>query len=99
MQRRLGRSRAASDLAVYRSEDPQHVRNFQARVRSINAVLSGNVDAAGAVDAAPAEAAPVVEEKKEKDAFDLKLKLVDAKAKIKVIKEVRVITGLGLKEV
>jgi ribosomal protein L7/L12 len=36
---------------------------------------------------------------KEKDAFDVKLKAVDAKAKIKVIKEVRAITGLGLKEV
>ena len=34
-----------------------------------------------------------------KDAFDLKLSVVDAKAKIKVIKEVRAITGLGLKEV
>jgi large subunit ribosomal protein L7/L12 len=32
------------------------------------------------------------------DAFDLKLAAVDAKAKIKIIKEVRTITGLGLKE-
>ena len=40
-----------------------------------------------------------MEETKEKDAFDLKIKAVDAKVKIKVIKEVRVITGLGLKEV
>jgi large subunit ribosomal protein L7/L12 len=56
---------------------------------------SGGAQAAGA---APAAAAPAAEEKKEKDAFDLKLKVVDAKAKIKVIKEVRTITGLGLKE-
>ncbi|KAA0147095.1 hypothetical protein FNF27_01431 [Cafeteria roenbergensis] len=40
------------------------------------------------------EAAPVVE----KTAFDVMLKGYDAKAKIKVIKEVRAITGLGLKE-
>ena len=46
------------------------------------------------VAAAPVAAAPV----KEKEAFDLKLTEVDAKAKIKIIKEVRAITGLGLKE-
>jgi large subunit ribosomal protein L7/L12 len=48
------------------------------------------------------EAAPVaeavVEPPKVKDVFELKLKVVDAKAKIKIIKEVRTITGLGLKE-
>ncbi|KAF0760646.1 hypothetical protein AaE_003526, partial [Aphanomyces astaci] len=44
-------------------------------------------------------AAPVEEEKKEeKTAFDVKLVSYDAKNKIKVIKEVRAITGLGLKE-
>lgn len=35
----------------------------------------------------------------EKLTFDIKIKAVDQKAKIKVIKEVRGITGLGLKEV
>ncbi len=34
----------------------------------------------------------------EKTAFDLKLTSFDAKSKIKIIKEVRTITGLGLKE-
>jgi len=34
----------------------------------------------------------------EKTIFDLKLEAFDAKAKIKVIKEVRTVTGLGLKE-
>ncbi|CAN1828193.1 50S ribosomal protein L7/L12 [Linum perenne] len=43
-------------------------------------------------------AAKVVEEKKEKTAFDLKLEKFDAAAKIKVIKEVRAFTNLGLKE-
>ena len=50
----------------------------------------------GDADAPAAEAAPVVEEK---TSFEIKLKGFDAKAKIKVIKEVRAITGLGLKEV
>jgi len=36
--------------------------------------------------------------KEEKTTFDIKIGLVDAKVKIKVIKEVRSITGLGLKE-
>lgn len=36
--------------------------------------------------------------KEEKTHFDLKLTAFDAKSKIKVIKEVRSITGLGLKE-
>ena len=35
----------------------------------------------------------------EKEAFDLKLVSYDDKSKIKVIKEVRTISGLGLKEV
>ena len=50
--------------------------------------------AAGA-GAAPAEDAAPVEEK---TAFDVKLASFDASSKIKVIKEVRAITGLGLKE-
>jgi large subunit ribosomal protein L7/L12 len=47
-----------------------------------------------------AAAAPAAEEapKVEKDIFDVKLDSFDAAAKIKVIKEVRAITGLGLKE-
>ena len=45
-----------------------------------------------------AAGAAVEEEKVEKTAFDLKLMAFDAKSKIKVIKEVRAITGLGLKE-
>ena len=46
----------------------------------------------GGSAAAPAEV------KEEKTAFDLTLTGFDAKSKIKVIKEVRSITGLGLKE-
>jgi large subunit ribosomal protein L7/L12 len=48
---------------------------------------------------ATGEAEAVAEAPKaEKTSFNLKLGAVDAKAKIKVIKEVRTITGLGLKE-
>ncbi|GAV63791.1 Ribosomal_L12 domain-containing protein [Cephalotus follicularis] len=39
-----------------------------------------------------------VEEKKEKTAFDVRLEKFDAASKIKVIKEVRTFTNLGLKE-
>ncbi|XP_050221686.1 uncharacterized protein LOC126671906 [Mercurialis annua] len=46
----------------------------------------------------PAAGAAKVEEKKEKTAFDVKLEKFDAAAKIKVIKEVRAFTNLGLKE-
>lgn len=50
---------------------------------------AGGGAGAGAAAAAPEEV---------KDAFDVKLIGFDAKSKIKVIKEVRGITGLGLKE-
>ena len=52
----------------------------------------GMVGAGGGV----AEAAEAVEE--EKTSFDVKLLGFDAKSKIKVIKEVRAVAGLGLKE-
>lgn len=62
-------------------------------------VLEGGpaiTDGAGADDANAAGAAEAPKE--EKTTFTLKIGAVDAKAKIKVIKEVRTITGLGLKE-
>lgn len=40
----------------------------------------------------------VEEAPKEKEHWDVQLKAVDAKIKIKIIKEVRALTGLGLKE-
>jgi len=54
----------------------------------------GAAPAAAGGDAAPADAAP----KAEKTEFDLKLESFNAADKLKVIKEVRTITGLGLKE-
>jgi large subunit ribosomal protein L7/L12 len=56
---------------------------------------------AAAAPAAEAAAAAPAEEKKEevkKTSFTIKLEGFDAKDKIKVIKEVRAATGLGLKE-
>lgn len=54
--------------------------------------------AGGFGGAAPAAAAEAAEPVEEKTHFDLKLDAYDAKAKIKIIKEVRGLTGLGLKE-
>lgn len=56
----------------------------------------GSGGPAGGAAAPVEEAAP--EPVKEKTEFDLKITAVPASAKIKVIKEVRTITGLGLKE-
>lgn len=53
----------------------------------------GNV---GVADGGVAEAAEAVEE--EQTSFDVKLLGFNAKSKIKVIKEVRAVAGLGLKE-
>jgi large subunit ribosomal protein L7/L12 len=49
--------------------------------------------------AAPAQAAPAAAPKEEKTHVDIKLKAYKAENKIKVIKEVRAVTNLGLKEV
>ena len=58
-----------------------------------DSAFGGDVgDGDGEGDAAGEEA------KEEKTTFDLKLEGFDAKAKIKVIKEIRALTGLGLKE-
>ncbi|KAK9793001.1 hypothetical protein WJX73_006647 [Symbiochloris irregularis] len=56
----------------------------------------GGIPQAAAAPAAPAAAAKAPEP--EKTEFDVKLASFDATAKIKVIKEIRAITSLGLKE-
>ena len=55
----------------------------------------GGAPAAGGGAPSAAAAAPPAEEKTE---FDVKLDAVDGDARLKVIKEVRAATGLGLKE-
>jgi len=62
----------------------------------VHAGICGN--GGGGPAAAGAAQEVEVEVVKEKEAFDLKLLEYDAKVKIKIIKEVRAITGLGLKE-
>ncbi|KAI3955362.1 hypothetical protein MKW98_018463 [Papaver atlanticum] len=52
----------------------------------------------GSQGGASAGSAKVEEKKAEKTAFDVKLEKFDAASKIKVIKEVRAFTSLGLKE-
>lgn len=52
----------------------------------------------GAAGGGGAAAAPVEEVKEEQTAFDVKITSYDPKDKIKIIKEVRAITQLGLKE-
>jgi large subunit ribosomal protein L7/L12 len=69
---------------------------FAAREVVKQTIENGGVVPGG--DAAGEGEAVAEAPKAEKTSFNLKLGAVDAKAKIKVIKEVRTITGLGLKE-
>ena len=75
---------------------------FKERAGLSDADLQGGGGGGGVVQvaaaAAPAAAAPAEATAEEKEFFDIKLTSFDAKAKIKVIKEVRALTGLGLKE-
>ena len=75
---------------------------FKERAGLSDADLQGGGGGGGVVQvaaaAAPAAAAPAEAAAEEKEFFDIKLTAFDAKAKIKVIKEVRALTGLGLKE-
>ena len=75
---------------------------FKERAGLSDADLQGGGGGGGVVQvaaaAAPAAAAPAEAAAEEKEFFDIKLTSFDAKAKIKVIKEVRALTGLGLKE-
>ncbi|XP_010524804.1 PREDICTED: uncharacterized protein LOC104802756 [Tarenaya hassleriana] len=61
----------------------------------LQAVSIEGMDIGGKPESGPGKAE---EKKKEKTAFDVKLEKFDASAKIKVIKEVRAFTNLGLKE-
>ena len=75
---------------------------FKERAGLSDADLQGGGGGGGVVQvaaaAAPAAAAPAEAAAEEKEFFDIKLTSFDTKAKIKVIKEVRALTGLGLKE-
>lgn len=60
--------------------------------------MMGGAPGGAAPAAGAAGDAPAAEEKKEKTEFAVKLDAFSAEGKIKVIKEIRAITGLGLKE-
>ena len=75
--------------------------SFSAMIRALQTKfgIAESAFQVGIGGGAGGNAAPASEEpKEEKTAFDVKLASFDAKSKIKVIKEVRAITGLGLKE-
>jgi large subunit ribosomal protein L7/L12 len=64
----------------------------------LNSMGGGAMPAGGAAQE-PAKAEEKKEVKKEKTHYDIELTSFDAAGKIKVIKEVRSLLGLGLKEV
>ncbi|XP_031482608.1 uncharacterized protein LOC116252469 [Nymphaea colorata] len=70
----------------------RHKLGFQ-KYGPVGAGLSTSLSSASAGSAASPEAKPA-----DKTAFDIKLEKFDAAAKIKIIKEVRSFTDLGLKE-
>lgn len=61
----------------------------------LNLKVGGTAQAAPVVEEKPAEPEPVLEKKE----FNVYLKSFDAAKKLNVIKEVRAILGLGLKDV
>lgn len=69
---------------------PKQRRQLTLQMEARDAVRSGNNALSHSAEAEPEEAGPIL--------VDLKLAGFDAAAKIKVIKEVRSILGLGLKE-
>lgn len=74
-------------------------QRFDVGEMPIMAVMMPGMSAGGlGRGAAGKGGAAKVEEKAEKTAFDLKLESFDAASKIKIIKEVRTFTDLGLKE-
>jgi len=87
-------------LALNQVEVNQLWKLLQARLGITQLSIAGSGGGGGGQDSASGEkeAPKAVEAPKEKEAFDIKLGAVDAKAKIKIIKEVRAITNLGLKE-
>lgn len=72
----------------------QLVDHLKEKFGYVESQMVAAAPAGGGAAAAPEE----VEEKVEQTIFTVKLESFDAKDKIKVIKEVRAITGLGLKQ-
>lgn len=79
---------------------PSELSDFSTllRLRLGVSLLSGSSAPQASISASGAEESGEAEKEKEKTAFDVKIDKFDAAAKIKVIKEVRSFTDLGLKE-
>ena len=73
-------------------------RYAQAKLGISSAMMAPAAGAAPAAGGAPAAAAEEAAPAAEKTHFTIKLEKFDAGSKIKLIKEVRAYTGLGLKE-
>jgi len=75
-------------------------QEMMAKLGPMMGMMGGGAQAApaGGAPAAAAEEKPKEEEKKEKSHYDIELSKFDAAKKIALIKEVRGILGLGLKE-
>mmetsp|Transcript_7532 Transcript_7532/g.12657 ORF Transcript_7532/g.12657 Transcript_7532/m.12657 type:complete len:214 (-) Transcript_7532:123-764(-) len=71
---------------------------IQRRLGVSDEFLSGAMGGGGGGQMVPDAEEAAVEEVVVKDVFEVKLKAFDPKSKIKIIKEVRALTGLGLKE-
>lgn len=85
-------------LALNTLEAEQLQLHLQDVLKIPDAALSGNFGGGGSGGGGGGGASVEAEVVEEKTSFDLKMKAYDAKSKIKIIKEVRSITGLGLKE-
>jgi large subunit ribosomal protein L7/L12 len=89
-------------MSVSQEQVVDYIKNLKlGEVKALIEVLEGELGVSASAPvvamAGPAGAA-TAEEVEEKTEFDVSLKEYDAKAKIKVIKVVRQLTGLGLKD-
>jgi len=73
-------------------------QEMMAKLGPMMGMMGGGGQAAAAAPVAAVEEKPKEEEKKEKSHYDIELSKFDATKKIALIKEVRSILGLGLKE-
>ncbi|GAU51413.1 hypothetical protein TSUD_413240 [Trifolium subterraneum] len=88
----------AERIAALSEEERGHIMpalSERLKLPKLQPISTEGMDLGSDSDAAGAK---VEEKKAEKTAFDVKLEKFDAAAKIKVIKEVRAFTNLGLKE-
>ena len=90
-------------MSVSQEQVVDYIKNLKlGEVKALIEVLEGELGVSASAPvvamAGPAGAGAAAEEAEEKTEFDVSLKEYDAKAKIKVIKVVRQLTGLGLKD-